>query len=148
VATAGGISGFEWLVAWRHLRVDPERRSRVTMLVGIAMVLVGCVWYVNGRFGPRLFDHLLHIGPLLEMRLDGNPLLDVLQIAGMVVAVLGLLVAILVALFAIFTVFPAISIFGVFLGTSVPIIALSVMSGFESDLKSKIRATKADVVIG
>jgi lipoprotein-releasing system permease protein len=62
--------------------------------------------------------------------------------------VLGLLVAILGALFAIFTVFPAISIFGVFLGTSVPIIALSVMSGFESDLKSKIRATKADVLIG
>jgi lipoprotein-releasing system permease protein len=148
VPRAGPGSGFEWLVAWRHLRVDPERRSRVTMLVGIAMLLVGFGWYTLGRFGPRLADHLLHIGPLLELRLDGNPLLDVLQMGGMVVALLGLLVAILGTLFAIFTVFPAISIFGVFLGTSVPIIALSVMSGFESDLKSKIRATKADVVIG
>jgi len=148
VGIAGPGSGFEWLVAWRHLRVDPQRRSRVTMLVGIAMVLVGFGWYVMGRFGPRLFDRLLHIGPLLELRLDGNPLLDVLQMGGMSVAVLGLLIAILGGLFAVFTVFPAISIFGVFLGTAVPIIALSVMSGFESDLKSKIRATKADVLIG
>jgi lipoprotein-releasing system permease protein len=37
--------------------------------------------------------------------------------------------------------------FGVFLGTGVPILALSIMTGFEMDLKSKIRATKADVVI-
>ena len=46
-----------------------------------------------------------------------------------------------------FTVFTALSIFGVFLGTAAPIIALSVMSGFENDLKTKIRSTKADVVI-
>jgi lipoprotein-releasing system permease protein len=44
-------------------------------------------------------------------------------------------------------VFTALSIFGVFLGTAAPIIALSVMSGFENDLKTKIRSTKADVVI-
>jgi len=51
------------------------------------------------------------------------------------------------ALFARFTVFTAISMFGVFLGTGAPIIALSVMSGFEADLKTKIRATKADVLV-
>ena len=45
-------------------------------------------------------------------------------------------------LFATFTVFTAISIFGVFLGTAAPIIALSVMSGFEADLKGKIRARR------
>jgi lipoprotein-releasing system permease protein len=39
------------------------------------------------------------------------------------------------------------SVFGVFLGTAAPVIALSVMSGFENDLKTKIRSTKADVVI-
>ena len=50
-------------------------------------------------------------------------------------------------LFASFTVFTALSVFGVFLGTAAPIIALSVMSGFENDLKTKIRATKADVVV-
>jgi lipoprotein-releasing system permease protein len=148
VGLAGYRTGFEWLVAWRHLRVDPERRSRRTMAVGLAMLLVGFGWYVLGRFGPTLFDRLLHIGPLIELQLDGSAWIDVLQIGGMIVSVLGLVIAILGGLFAIFTVFPAISIFGVFLGTAVPIIALSVMSGFESDLKSKIRATKADVLIG
>jgi lipoprotein-releasing system permease protein len=53
----------------------------------------------------------------------------------------------LAALFEIFTIFTALSIFGVYVGTAAPIIFLSVMSGFESDLKTKIRATKADVVI-
>ncbi len=60
---------------------------------------------------------------------------------------LGGIVVLLGVLFAIFTVFTALSIFGVFLGTAAPIIALSVMSGFENDLKTKIRSTKADVVI-
>ena len=60
---------------------------------------------------------------------------------------LGGVVVLLGVLFAIFTVFTALSIFGVFLGTAAPIIALSVMSGFENDLKTKIRSTKADVVI-
>jgi lipoprotein-releasing system permease protein len=46
-----------------------------------------------------------------------------------------------------FTLFTAVSIFGVFLGTAFPILVLSVMSGFEMDLKGKIRGAKADVVI-
>ena len=60
---------------------------------------------------------------------------------------LGFLITYLGVLFASFTVFTAISIFGVFLGTAAPIVVLSVMSGFEADLKGKIRGAKADVVI-
>ena len=90
---------------------------------------------------------MLHIGPWLEMRAEGAPYLDWLKGAAVGAIALGLLLTILGGLFASFTVFTAISIFGVFLGTGAPIIALSVMSGFEADLKSKIRATKADIVI-
>jgi lipoprotein-releasing system permease protein len=81
--------------------------------------------------------------------MEVHPLLivDRLRTAGMIAVAAGLLVTLLGALFAAFTVFTAVSIFGVFLGTGAPIIALSVMSGFEADLKGKIRATKADVVI-
>ena len=32
--------GFEWLVAWRHLR-DPERSSHKTLIVGLALLLLG-----------------------------------------------------------------------------------------------------------
>jgi len=140
-------SGFEWFVAWRHLREEPSRRSPRTRIVGLVLLAVGGGWQVLARFGPAAIDRLLHIGPWLEMRAEGLPYLDWLKGAAMGAIGLGLLLTILGALFASFTVFTAISIFGVFLGTGAPIIALSVMSGFEADLKSKIRATKADVVI-
>jgi lipoprotein-releasing system permease protein len=73
--------------------------------------------------------------------------LSIAKIAAVVDIVLGCLLVFFGTLFALFTVFTAISIFGVFLGTAAPIIALSVMSGFEADLKTKIRATKADIVV-
>ena len=141
-------SGFEWFVAWRHLREDPSRRSRRTMIVGLVLLVVGFGWLALARFGPAAIDRLLHIGPWLEMRTEGTPYLDWLKWAAVSAISLGLFLTILGWLFASFTVFTAISMFGVYLGTGAPIIALSVMSGFEADLKSKIRATKADIVIG
>jgi lipoprotein-releasing system permease protein len=140
-------SGFEWFVAWRHLREEPSRRSPRTMVVGLVLLAVGAAWLALVRFGPGAIDRVLHIGPYLEMRVEGTPYMDWLKGVAVGAIGLGLLLTILGGLFASFTVFTAISIFGVFLGTGAPIIALSVMSGFEADLKSKIRATKADVVI-
>ena len=141
------IPGFEWFVAWRHMREEPERRSVRTLVVGLVMLVVGSAWVVLARFGPQLLDRWLHIGLYLEMRFDGTVWLEIVKTVGMVVAGLGFIVAMLGALFTFFRVFTAISIFGVFVGTQTPIVALSVMSGFEADLKAKIRATKADVVI-
>ena len=34
--------GFEWFVAWRHLR-DPERRSHRTLIVGLALIALGAL---------------------------------------------------------------------------------------------------------
>jgi lipoprotein-releasing system permease protein len=140
-------SGFEWFVAWRHLREEPSRRSYRTMIVGLVLLVVGAAWLALAHFGPGAIDRLLHIGPWLEMRVEGTPYLDWIKGAAVSAIALGLLLTILGWLFASFTVFTAISMFGVYLGTGAPIIALSVMSGFEADLKSKIRATKADIVI-
>jgi lipoprotein-releasing system permease protein len=142
----GVTPGFEWFVAWRHLR-DPERRSRRTLYVGLAALLVGATCLIAAALVPRF----LHIRtPAPSEWLEPRPLLivDRLKTIGLVAVGAGGLLSLLGALFATFTVFTAVSIFGVFLGTGAPIIALSVMSGFEADLKGKIRATKADVVIG
>jgi lipoprotein-releasing system permease protein len=138
--------GFEWFVAWRHLR-DPERKSRRTLVFGLAALALAAVCLLAVRFAPHL--------PLLRRGASGpgewlarpSVLLENLKTVGVVSAIVGLTFTILGALFATFTVFTAISIFGVFLGTGAPIIALSVMSGFEADLKTKIRATKADIVV-
>jgi lipoprotein-releasing system permease protein len=143
--------GFEWFVAWRHLR-DPERRSRRTLFFGLAALVLAAVCLLAVHFAPHL--------PFLRRGSGGAPgfagdwlarrpsiFVENLKTVGVVAAVVGVVFTILGALFATFTVFTAISIFGVFLGTGAPIIALSVMSGFEADLKTKIRATKADIVV-
>jgi len=129
--------GFEWFVAWRHLRDAEDRRHR-TLLVGVLILLLGAAGFVvehlTLRHRPMWFVHAAVV-------------FDNLKLVSVSLIAVGALVATLGTLFAFFTVFTAFSMFGVFLGTGFPILALSVMSGFEVDLKSKIRATKADVVI-
>jgi lipoprotein-releasing system permease protein len=137
--------GFEWFIAWRHLR-DPERRSRRTLVVGLAALAAGGLCFLAAALVPH-FMHLHARAPGEWMEVHPLVAVDRLRTTGMIAVGVGLLLTLLGALFAAFTVFTAVSIFGVFLGTGAPIIALSVMSGFEADLKGKIRATKADVVI-
>ena len=137
--------GFEWFIAWRHLR-DPERRSRRTLVVGLAALAAGGLCFLAAALVPR-FMHVHARAPGEWMEVHPLLIVERLRTTGMIAVAAGLLLTLLGALFAAFTVFTAVSIFGVFLGTGAPIIALSVMSGFEADLKGKIRATKADVVI-
>jgi lipoprotein-releasing system permease protein len=127
--------GFEWFVAWRHLRGDAGGRGHRGLVLGLVTLAVGLGWLALAQWGPRWIADLY------------RPLYIDLKTAGVIATALGGLLTVCGALFTYFTVFTAISIIGVFIGTSAPIVALSVMSGFETDLKSKIRATKADVVI-
>jgi len=137
--------GFEWFVAWRHLR-DPERRSRRTLLIGLVALLAGGLCFAAAALVPH-FGGIQARAPGEWMETQPLLIVDRLKTAGAIAIAAGLLLTLLGGLFALFTVFTAVSIFGVFLGTGAPIIALSVMSGFEADLKGKIRATKADVAI-
>jgi lipoprotein-releasing system permease protein len=135
--------GFEWFVAWRHLR-DPERRSRraIALKVGLVIVLLAAGILVYLRFhGAPLRD------PHAFIAVRPEPFYEWLRISAVIGLIAGSVVTFLGSLLASFTVFTAISVFGVFLGTAAPILALSVMSGFEADLKGKIRGAKADVVV-
>jgi lipoprotein-releasing system permease protein len=144
--------GFEWFVAWRHLR-DPGHKSRRTLAFGLAALALAALSLLAVRFAPHLpfLRRGVHggIGATGEWMSSSRPaqLVETLKTTGVIAAIVGVVFTILGTLFASFTVFTAISIFGVFLGTGAPIIALSVMSGFEADLKTKIRATKADIVV-
>lgn len=134
-------AGFEWFVAWRHLR-DPERRSRRLLWLGLVILLLAVGVLLAGHLvGAQTRD------PQGLLRLRESMMVARLTQVGVIGVIVGALVSYLGLLFATFTVFTAISIFGVFLGTGAPIVALSVMSGFEMDLKTKIRGAKADVVI-
>ncbi len=133
--------GFEWFVAWRHLR-DPERRSRRALVVGLVILVLAALLLVGLKLyghAPRTVSGLL--GP------QSSVWFERLWMGGTIGVIVGVVITFMGVLFASFTVFTAISIFGVFLGTCAPILALSVMSGFEVDLKTKIRGAKADVVI-
>jgi lipoprotein-releasing system permease protein len=139
----------------------------VGIAVIVALALAGARFAVRLRKTGRVSTPWLVVSALLaasrialyvvagrhllsDWGLTSYDLGEILSVANTVcVALIGVacLLAFLGALLALFTVFTAISIFGVFLGTCAPIIALSVMSGFEIDLKTKIRATKADIVV-
>jgi lipoprotein-releasing system permease protein len=139
--------GFEWFVAWRHLR-DPERRSWRLLAFGVALsVLAGLALGVVAVATRHHHAALRAASGWAPSSLGTAYVLATTKTVASVALAVGGLLTFLGALFAAFTVFTAISIFGVFLGTAAPIIALSVMSGFEADLKTKIRATKADVVV-
>jgi lipoprotein-releasing system permease protein len=134
--------GFTWFVAWRHLREARSRWPRVLLVGGalifLAAALAGAVFFLSRKGGefPSFFPRPKHV-----RWADG------LQIAAQVAAALGCVCVFLGLLFRVFTVFTSFSISGVLLGTFAPIIALSVMSGFETDLKGKIRGSKADITI-
>jgi lipoprotein-releasing system permease protein len=135
--------GFEWFVAWRHLR-DPERRSRraIALKIGLGIVALALadLVYLKVHGTPMRDPHGFFTA-------RPEPLYEWLRIGGVIALIVGGIVTFLGTLLASFTVFTAISVFGVFLGTAAPILALSVMSGFEADLKGKIRGAKADVVV-
>jgi lipoprotein-releasing system permease protein len=135
--------GFEWFVAWRHLR-DPERRSRraIALKVGLAIIVLaaGLLVYLKVHGTP-----MRDVNGFFTARPD--PVYEWLRIGAVIGLIVGFIVTFLGSLLASFTVFTAFSVFGVFLGTAAPILALSVMSGFEADLKGKIRGAKADVVV-
>jgi lipoprotein-releasing system permease protein len=137
------LRGFEWFVAWRHLR-DPERRSRRRLLlkVGLGLILLGVADLVFLKLrGSPVRD------PYAFASARPNPIYELMYMGGVIELIVAVIITYLGWLFARFTLFTAISIFGVFLGTLAPILVLSVMSGFEADLKGKIRGAKADVVV-
>jgi len=138
-------AGFEWLVAWRHLR-DADNKSHRTLVTGVLLLVVGLVAKLAAEQAPTLLGlHAVAPGEWREAR--AAEWVGYVAFGSRVGMGLGGIVILLGLLFSVFTVFTALSVFGVFLGTAAPVIALSVMSGFENDLKTKIRSTKADVVI-
>jgi lipoprotein-releasing system permease protein len=135
--------GFEWFVAWRYLR-DPERRSYRWLIVGgVLLGLAGLAAGAAALIEGRLFGSS---GGMLRLR--SSLIAENIRLIALIVAAVGGMFCTFGVLRAFaFSVFTSISIFGVMAGTYLPIVTLSVMSGFETDLKTKIRGAKADVVI-
>lgn len=130
--------GFHWLVALRYLRMPKPRSARlhlVTLLFATAVVLS---WGLG-----LLLDHV-HTPWFAGVRADVGPILRWVKLGTLVAFVL---VGVFITLVRRFTIFTTISIYGLFLGSAALVVALSIMSGFESDLRRKILGHNAHVTI-
>lgn len=129
---------FEWLVALRYLRLDRPRTAPLHLITGALAVALGLVLGLSW-----LADHT-HVRPLQNLRVDHAGLIRGLKL-GLTVGLV--LIGAFVALIKRLTIFTTISTYGLFLGSAALVIALSVMSGFENDLRGKILGAHAHIVV-
>ena len=133
----GRTPSFEWFVAWRYLR-EQERKGSRLLWMGVGLVLVAVALEAAARiWGKPILD---------EIGLGRPRVWRQASLVALVSAIVGALALLLSALLRRFSVFTSVSIFGVFLGTAALSIVLSVMSGFEGDLRGKILGTHAHAV--
>jgi lipoprotein-releasing system permease protein len=132
-------SGFEWFVAWRYLSEKGKRSSYVTFGIGLLIVATALgTFYVASHTRPLRVAEIL--AGAQDFRARAKLLATVALAIGVLVTVFGYL--------HIFqSVFTTISTFGVFLGTTALVIVLSVMNGFEVDLRKKILGSNAHVLV-
>src|SRR5260370_20110255 len=129
---------FPWLIALSYLRMQAKRTSklhRVTWVVGVLLVAAFVAAFA--------LDHARSL-KWQEVRLHYGNLLRLIRLALIVGFVL---IETFILLVRRLTIFTTISTFGLFLGSGALVIVLSVMSGFETDLKHKILGTHAHIVV-
>jgi lipoprotein-releasing system permease protein len=140
VLIASGLStlvGLMWWFEAGEARAAAAMRAWlggafVLVIAGGAIVLVGARPESLGRLAGQLTVH--------DFR-------QVHSMTGVACVVLGGLITVFSSFFLLQSIFTTISTFGVFLGTWALCIALSVMNGFEVDLRQKILGSNAHVLI-
>src|SRR3954462_1357896 len=106
------MAGFEWYVAWRHLR-DPERRGHKLLKAGLAVLVLGIV----GIIASELLRRKLHTSSIVTFEgrhapfFLNNFVVGTATLVSRIALLLGFVLSLLGALFASMTLFTAISIF-------------------------------------
>ncbi len=131
--------GFELFVAWRYLRERGTRAGYMVFYIGLGLLGITAVCFtLAGLTEP------LRPSDLIDGKVDWKL---VYSKAGLGFLVPGLLVGVFGFLRTKQSIFTAISTCGVWLGSLALIIVLSVMNGFEVDLRQKILGSNAHVLI-
>jgi lipoprotein-releasing system permease protein len=135
------MAGFESFVAWRYLMARQRRISKLALIILLIGLFIGA-----GAVGAH--KGALSGGNPLKLTLQGMvqwaAVLDIVKYVGFGLAGLALFFGVLRLFFTFFTVVP---LGGVWIGTGALVCVLSVMSGFESDLRQKILGSNAHVQI-
>ncbi|HEV7554330.1 MAG TPA: ABC transporter permease, partial [Kofleriaceae bacterium] len=116
-----------------------SRPARWVFVIGyIAMIL--CLVAMDRIIKDKL--------PFIDLELeDKTPILQGIAIAMMISAVVAFISLVAGMLRSVFTFFTTVPIVGVWIGTCALVIVLSVMSGFESDLRQKILGSNAHIQV-
>jgi len=132
-------SNFELFVAWRYLRERGSRAGRWTMLAGLVFFIASGILY----WRLQSFANL-HPFELSERQAS---LKQFFQWGSLGLLAGGVLVLVFGFFHSLQSIFTTISTYGVFLGTAALVIVLSVMGGFEADLKKKILGSNAHILV-
>ncbi len=133
--------GFKSFVAYRYLMARSHKVSRAVAYVGMANVFIG-VLAVIAEHTLLSRGNPLHFDP---------ELLENIQRAASGAKIgswaLLLMLALVALLRYVFTFFTTVPLVGVWIGTGALVCVLSVMSGFESDLRQKILGSNAHIQV-
>jgi lipoprotein-releasing system permease protein len=130
---------FELFVAWRYLRERGRRSGVVTIEAGVLCLLAALALMV-------IVGQYAHLHPY-ELSIEQGERLFAMKIAALASFVVGVLVIVFGVFHALQSIFTTVSTYGVFLGTAALVIVLSVMNGFETDLRQKILGSNAHMLI-
>jgi lipoprotein-releasing system permease protein len=144
VSVVASVVGLAWWRRWRHTPDADERSGEARAMhawitaAGV-LVAVGLLYQAVGA-RPDAAEERARLLSVMDWR-------RVLESVGILCMVLGGLVSVFSAFFLLQSIFTTISTFGVFLGTWALCVALSVMNGFEVDLRQKILGSNAHVLV-
>jgi lipoprotein-releasing system permease protein len=133
--------GFKSFVAWRYLMARHHRVSRVVLYVFFGALFLTVASLVAQRTlvitaNPLGLEHE-------RLVLFGRGVLGTMVI-GVVLLYFSILVGLIRYVFSFFTTVPLV---GVWIGTGALVCVLSVMSGFETDLRQKILGSNAHIQV-
>lgn len=135
------MASFEGFVAWRYLLARERKVSKLALI----LLVIGLVIGLGATAAVKLIVQGSNpLGLTLEGLVLWATVLLIVQGVGFTLAALSLYFGILRIFFTFFTVVP---LGGVWIGTCALVVVLSVMSGFESDLREKILGSNAHVQI-
>lgn len=135
------MARFESFVAWRYLMARERRVSRLALIIFLIAVGLGGAALAMEKV-VRMSSNPLGLGLASMVRWG-----EVLSIGGLIAFALAGLAVFFGALRLFFTFFTVVPLGGVWIGTLALVCVLSVMSGFESDLRRKILGSNAHVQI-
>ncbi|MSP61607.1 MAG: FtsX-like permease family protein [Myxococcales bacterium] len=133
----------ERIIAARYLKRLQPRGVGIHL---ITVVIFGLAWVLRG-VAYSIAQRAAGLRTADPSWLNSHEIESALETAALGGLVATVLFGFLVLLLRHFTIFTAISTFGLFLGSWALVVVLSVMSGFEQDLKQKILGANAHIIV-